>query len=226
MGDYSYGERNERGDMLVNYLQEHQLFQMNSFFFEKKPKRKWTWISPDGKTKNEIDFIISNRKDIVHDVTVLNKVSIGSDHRMIRAKLKLSVKKERQKMITKTKPVNRWTPPGNIQSYQQMIEETLDGSLKTQEREIEIDLELLNQNILDAVKMAEETHCRPRNKKQEKLSAHTKALMKERREMKDKYDANFPKQKSLNKVISKSIRDDIRKYNTEIIKNVIEENAV
>lgn len=54
---------------------------MTTFFKKKKPQRNWTWISPNGKTRNEIDFILSNERAIIKDVTVLNRVTTGSDHK-------------------------------------------------------------------------------------------------------------------------------------------------
>ena len=38
--------------------------------------------SPNGVTKNEIDYILTTRPDIVTDVIVINQVNIGSDHIM------------------------------------------------------------------------------------------------------------------------------------------------
>ena len=50
--------------------------------FQKKAGRRWTWRSPDGNTKNEIDYIMTDTPSMVTDVTVINRVNIGSDHRM------------------------------------------------------------------------------------------------------------------------------------------------
>lgn len=71
--------------MLLDFLLQHRLYAMNTFF-KKAPHRKWTWSSPDGVTKNEIDYIITNKREIVNDVTVLNKLLTGSDNRMVRAR--------------------------------------------------------------------------------------------------------------------------------------------
>ncbi len=49
--------------------------------FQKKAGRRWTWRSPDGNTKNEIDYIMTDKPSMVTDVTVINRVNIGSDHR-------------------------------------------------------------------------------------------------------------------------------------------------
>ena len=43
--------------------------------------------------KNEIDFIITNRKNIVQDVTVINKVTVGTDHRLVRSKIVIDAKR-------------------------------------------------------------------------------------------------------------------------------------
>lgn len=79
---------------------QHKMYAMNTFF-RKKEHRKWTWASPRGVTKNEIDFIISDKKQIIKDVNVLNKLSVGRDHRAVRAKVIINMRKERTTMIKK-----------------------------------------------------------------------------------------------------------------------------
>jgi len=86
--------------MLLNFLFQNGFYAMNSFF-KKSPQRKWTWASPDGVTRNEIDFIITNNRNMVYDVSVLHNCSIGSHHRLVRAKITINLKKERTKIITK-----------------------------------------------------------------------------------------------------------------------------
>ena len=49
--------------------------------FQKKVGRRWTWRSPEGNTKNEIDYIMIDKPSMVTDVTVINRVNIGSDQR-------------------------------------------------------------------------------------------------------------------------------------------------
>jgi len=87
MGKFGIGQRNERGDRLIEFAESRHLKIMNTFF-KKKPTRKWTWKSPNGETKNEIDFILSNSQENVKDVTVLSRFNTGSDHRLVRAKVK------------------------------------------------------------------------------------------------------------------------------------------
>ncbi|XP_052738156.1 uncharacterized protein LOC128198192 [Bicyclus anynana] len=76
---YGYGTRNGRGEMLIEFAFENNLPILNTFF-KKKDKRRWTWRSPDGSTKNEIDFILSNLKGNVTNIEVID-LPFSSDHR-------------------------------------------------------------------------------------------------------------------------------------------------
>lgn len=76
---------------------------MNTFF-KKKDGQKWTWISPDRETKNEIDFILTDKYNTVKDVTTLYKVNVGSDHRMVRCKIRMDQRRERKRLMTKKYP--------------------------------------------------------------------------------------------------------------------------
>lgn len=44
-------------------------------FFEQASRTKCTWSSRNGVTKNEIDFIIANKKAIIQDDTVDRKAT-------------------------------------------------------------------------------------------------------------------------------------------------------
>ena len=62
------------------------------------------WKNPNDVTKTKIDYILTNRPDIVTDVTVINQVNIGSDHRLDMSNIKLDVAVERTTMMTKRPP--------------------------------------------------------------------------------------------------------------------------
>ena len=71
--------------------------------FQKKAGRRWTWRSPDGNIKNEIDYIMTDKPSMVTDVTVINRVNIGSDHRMVMGSITLNTRVERRKLLNKNK---------------------------------------------------------------------------------------------------------------------------
>lgn len=52
LGEFGLGNRNQRGETLINFLLENNLYLINSFFY-KKPNKRWTWKSPDNRTKIE-----------------------------------------------------------------------------------------------------------------------------------------------------------------------------
>ena len=93
-GCFGLGQRNERGDTLVERATSKNLKIMNTQF-QKKAGRRWTWRSPVGNTKNEIDYIMTDKPSMVTDVTVINRVNIGSDHRMVMGSITLNTRAER-----------------------------------------------------------------------------------------------------------------------------------
>ena len=102
-GPFGTGNRNEIGERLLDFAEENNLVVTNSLFF-KAANRYWTWEAPGGVTKNQIDFILSSDRKIVQNCEVITKVDIGSDHRMVRARVEIDKKLMRLKRIQKQKP--------------------------------------------------------------------------------------------------------------------------
>lgn len=48
--------------------------------------------------QNRTDFVITDKKDIIQDITDLNSFIVVSDHRMIRTKAVIDLKKELSKL--------------------------------------------------------------------------------------------------------------------------------
>ena len=61
IGPYGLGTRNNRGSILIQFAQENRIYIMKTFF-KKCPSSKGTWQSPDRRTRNKIDYILSNRR--------------------------------------------------------------------------------------------------------------------------------------------------------------------
>ena len=94
-GKSGFELRNERDDNLIGWATSRKYKIMNTMF-QKKAGKSWTWKRPNGVTKTEIDYIITNRTYIITDVTFNNQVNIGSDNIMIMSNIKLDVDVERQ----------------------------------------------------------------------------------------------------------------------------------
>ena len=56
------------------------------------------------KTKNEIDYIMTDKPNVITYVRVINRINIGSDHRMLTSNIRLDTKAERKKLLRKKKP--------------------------------------------------------------------------------------------------------------------------
>ena len=95
----------ERCNTLVK-LATLKKYKIMNTVFQKIARRRWKWKSPNGVEKAEIDYILTNRCDVITDVTVINQVNIGRDHRMVVGNIKLDVEVERKNVMSK-KPPNR-----------------------------------------------------------------------------------------------------------------------
>jgi len=61
LGKFRLGKRNEEGDKLAEFAEGNHLVIMNTCF--QQPKRKlYTWTSHSGKFRNQIDYVLINRK--------------------------------------------------------------------------------------------------------------------------------------------------------------------
>ena len=94
MGKYGYGDRNERGERLLEFATLHNLFICNTRF-EQKPNRKWTWASPDGIHRNMIDLILIQQRwrTSVINCRTFQSADISSDHSLVLCNIKLRLKK-------------------------------------------------------------------------------------------------------------------------------------
>jgi len=97
--------KSERGDTLVEWATTSKYRIMTSMF-QKKAGTRWTWIRQNGIPTTEINYILTNRPDIVTDVTVINQVNIENienDHRLVRSNIKLDLEVERKKCVDATR---------------------------------------------------------------------------------------------------------------------------
>ena len=56
-GKFVLGVRNEAGQRLIEFCQENALVIANTLFQQHK-RRLYTWTSPDGQHRNQIDYIL------------------------------------------------------------------------------------------------------------------------------------------------------------------------
>ncbi|VDM36778.1 unnamed protein product [Toxocara canis] len=69
IGKFGIRERNERGDMMASMVEASKLFVGNTWF-KKHAKRRWIWIAPNTRTKNEIVYFLVDTRRILRDASV------------------------------------------------------------------------------------------------------------------------------------------------------------
>ncbi|XP_063532097.1 craniofacial development protein 2-like [Cydia strobilella] len=101
-GDYGSGVRNKRGHRLIQFATENKLTIVNTLF-HKNFKQRWTWISPDKNTKNEIDYILTTHSKTIRNYEVLTP-KFPSDHRLLRTTVMVSNQKVIRRKFQKPLP--------------------------------------------------------------------------------------------------------------------------
>ncbi len=99
-GHYGLREQNEAGEQLIDFCTRNQLAVMNTFFQNHK-RKLYTWTSPNGIHKNQIDFICVCQWWISSIITVKTKpgVDCGTDHELLMCKFKIKLRKKRRQPL-------------------------------------------------------------------------------------------------------------------------------
>ena len=94
---FSYhAHANSNGKYMRDFMLENDLVAANGNF-QKKRGKLWTYMSEMSGTKTQIDYILVNKKwkNSIHNCEAYNTfASVGSDHRIVAAKVKLSLRKK------------------------------------------------------------------------------------------------------------------------------------
>ncbi|XP_072378028.1 uncharacterized protein [Diabrotica undecimpunctata] len=217
IGNFGYGTRNKRGETLINYMETNGQYATN-IFFDKKLQRKWTWIAPNGSTKNEIDYILSKEKNIVQEVAVINMISVVSDHRIIRAKIKINATTDRQKFKPSKKEIDTELLKERKEQYINQLKRSDIPQLQ------DLQLDELNDKITTELLEAGLKIANKQKRKQQKISTKSQNMLKKRGQLLNDNKRNTVEFTELNKTIRKQIKEDLKKYQEDRIKKIIEKN--
>ena len=97
MGTHGLGVMNEIGSRLVEYCAENDMI-IGGTLFQHKSIHKYTWTSPGGNTRNQIDHIMIYGKwtRSLLDVRSFRGADLGSDHELVVAKIQLKLAAQRK----------------------------------------------------------------------------------------------------------------------------------
>ena len=93
-GKFGPGVQNEAGQRFTEFCQENALVIANSLFPQHK-RRLFTWTSPDGQCRNQIDCILCSWRwrSSIQSAKARLGAYCGSDYELIIAKFRLKLKK-------------------------------------------------------------------------------------------------------------------------------------
>ena len=93
-GKFGFGVQNEAGQRLIGFCQENTLVIANTLFQQHK-RRLYTWTSPDGRHRNQIDYILCSQRwrSSIQSAKTRQGPDCGSDHELLIAKFRLKLKK-------------------------------------------------------------------------------------------------------------------------------------
>lgn len=207
---YGYGERNARGQRLIDFALENKLAIINTFY-KKKPKNRWTWRSPNGQHRNEIDFIMSKRPQIFQNIETLN-LDYPSDHRPLRGTITLATpKKSRANYINKQYSILK--SEEEISRYREYLTyniNTLEDNNKEETVQTYYD------KIINIIRISLQSACKKDSPRERSiLTERTKNLIKRKQELqktKNKSRSQKNELKALYKLTSKYIKIDYQNH--------------
>ena len=93
-GKFGLGIRNEAEQRLIDFCQENTLVIAKTLFQQHK-RRLYTWTSPDGQHRNQIDNILCSQRwrSSTESAKTSPGADCGSDHGLLIAKFRLKLKK-------------------------------------------------------------------------------------------------------------------------------------
>ena len=163
---------------------------------------------------------MTDKPSMVTDVTVINRVNIGSDHRMVMGSITLNTRAERRKLLNKN--TRKRVDTHMIGTKKNTFQLELKNRFTALEEHD--DMDSLNKNMTEMIQQSALSRAKQTKKqKNQKISSPTRALMKKRREMiENKTPRDHIEYVEICKTITKKAKEDIRKHNLDEIRETIE----
>ncbi|KAH7684588.1 protein F43G9.7 [Aphelenchoides avenae] len=161
---------------MVTFAEANKLYVMNSFYQKPRLKR-WTWQSADGITRSELDYVLCDDKNCVLNVEMLTRFEARSDHRIVRATLKLDLPKMKRDRALAAK---RKLPTTISERMLQSKVADADWKIEADQR-VNEHYEALETTLLQCIK---ESEVRRASCREPRITDETRALMRRLQQLK------------------------------------------
>ena len=93
VGLYGLGSRNDRGERLIQFAADNNLTIMNTVF-KQHSRRLYTWTSPSGEHRNQIDYIMipTRWRSSITNAHTLPGADCHSDHQLLVCNLRIKLR--------------------------------------------------------------------------------------------------------------------------------------
>lgn len=165
VGNFSYGTRNTRGRLLVNFAENMNLKFANTCY-KKDLSRLWTWRHPSGQYRHQLDYALVPPSLKTTNTDVINRFLFNSDHRMVRVNIKISKK-------------HLFKSPRNITTYDWRSFEAALSHMPPSSGSVN----RMHQDIVQKITSAAQMSSVPEELSRKKISETTKDLLRRRTEL-------------------------------------------
>ena len=221
VGPYGYNQRNRRGGKLINFCQTKNLKIVNSFF-KKRNGRKWTWVSPNGDYKNQIDYMLAPHPTFVKitDFDIQANFNFHSDHRLIKSTIKIP----NYTLSKKINKVYNVLSECNKSQYLENLQKILSPKTRPEERQenTQLDVESSLLELTEAMLQAESNIKPDVVRKNTGFPTVITQLCEQRNYLKNKSHLSKTQKIELN-LLSKIIRKKIHQFKWEENQKIIQE---
>ncbi|KAI5751342.1 hypothetical protein M8J77_006574 [Diaphorina citri] len=216
-GAFGLGDRNERGDRLVEFCQDEEMVITNTTFKLCK-RRLYTWRAPgDGINgniiRNQIDYILMRKRfrNSVKSVKTYPGADISSDHNPLIAIIKVKLKKVPRKTQKKQMDLSKLKD----KDIEKKVKNKINNKIQNIKQECltSNDVNTKWKHIQSSILAESKNELKPeRVKKKEWITDDILDLMEERRKYKNVNEAKY---KQLNLNIKREIKRAKEKFNLE-----------
>ena len=232
MGKHGIGEMNENGELFADFCSFNKLVIGGSVFPHKRV-HKATWVSPDGRTENQIDHICISSKfrRSLLDVRAKREADVASDHHLLVGKCRLKLKRYNTGMqkISHKYNIRMLKDDGiknrfqlTISNKYQVLASLQENEEHREERDNQRTVNEMWQGMKNAWKeTCEETLGRERKQHKTFLSLDTLKKIEARKKAKETLNHSRTRAKTteariryseVNKEVKRSIRNDRRNF--------------